>query len=329
MTALADESARLKGAFHGMTLQKSRPGVYGLAWVKSTPPGDREVPWPWSRNGEWRGDGCSLILGMIRRRGLRSEGVPGNVAGKEPIALDANELENPPSMMSPWRLLPLAVVVAGFIGFFVFGLDEYLSFEGLGRHRQALLAWRAENAVLSAVAFIALYALIVTLSVPGAVWLSIGGGFVFGTVSATVGVLIGATVGATAIFLIARYALADYFRAKAGKAIRRMEAGFRENALSYLLVLRLIPVFPFWLVNLVPAFLGVPLHIFVIGTFLGIIPGAFVFSGIGDGLGAVFDSGGEPNLGILFEPPVLLPIIGLVVLSLLPIAYKRYKRHGT
>jgi uncharacterized membrane protein YdjX (TVP38/TMEM64 family) len=104
-----------------------------------------------------------------------------------------------------------------------------------------------------------------------------------------------------------------------------MEQGFRDNALSYLLFLRLIPLFPFWLVNLVPAFLGVPLWTYVIGTFFGIMPGSIVYTSVGNGLGAVFDQGRTPDLSIIFKPEILLPIIGLAVLSLVPVAYKAIK----
>jgi uncharacterized membrane protein YdjX (TVP38/TMEM64 family) len=105
-----------------------------------------------------------------------------------------------------------------------------------------------------------------------------------------------------------------------------MEAGFRENALSYLLVLRLIPLFPFWLVNLVPAFLGVSTFTYVIGTFFGIIPGTFVFASVGNGLGAVLDAGEDPDAAaIIFQPAVLGPLVALAVLSLLPVAYKKYQ----
>jgi uncharacterized membrane protein YdjX (TVP38/TMEM64 family) len=107
--------------------------------------------------------------------------------------------------------------------------------------------------------------------------------------------------------------------------MRRMEEGFRADALSYLLVLRLIPIFPFWLVNIVPAFLGVPLRTYVLGTLIGIIPGSFVYASVGNGLGAVFDAGQTPDLGIVFEPAILLPIVGLAVLALLPVAYRKSK----
>ena len=150
------------------------------------------------------------------------------------------------------------------------------------------------------------------------------GGFLFGTLETTTYVVFGATVGATVIFLAARYAFADYLRAKAGASVRKMEDGFRENAMSYLLFLRLVPVFPFWLVNLVPAFIGVSTRTYVLGTFFGIIPGTFVFASVGSGLGGVFDGGGEPDLGIIFTPGILLPIVGLAVLALIPVFYKKF-----
>jgi uncharacterized membrane protein YdjX (TVP38/TMEM64 family) len=227
---------------------------------------------------------------------------------------------------SPWRLLPLVVIAGGFFAFFAFGWNEYLSFEALHEHREALLAWRQQNYALAASTFVALYVLVVAFSLPGAVWMTIGGGFLFGAASAAVYVVVAATLGASAIFLAARYALGDMLRAKAGPAMRRMEDGFRENALSYLLVLRLVPLFPFWLVNLVPAFLGVPLRTFVIGTFVGIIPGSVVYCLVGSGLGSVFDAGETPDLGIIFEPEILAPIIGLAVLSVIPVVYKHLKR---
>lgn len=223
------------------------------------------------------------------------------------------------------RLLPLLVIVAAMAAVFIFDLDRFLSFQALKEHRALLLAWTAENRVLAAIVFIAGYCVMVALSLPGAVWATLAGGFVFGTVTGALYCVIGATLGAVVIFLVARYALADTLKAKAGNAIRKMEAGFNENALSYMFVLRLVPLFPFWLVNLVPAFLGVPLRTYVIGTFFGIMPGSVVYSSVGNGLGAVFEQGGTPDLGIIFEPEVLLPILGLAALSLIPVFYKRIK----
>lgn len=232
------------------------------------------------------------------------------------------------SVISPWRLVPVVLIAAAFAAFFILGLDRYLSFETLRDNRDALVEWRSRNTLFTGLAFIAGYALAVALSLPGAVWMTIAAGFLFGPVVATIYVVIAATLGATAIFLAARYAFSDLLRAKAGRAVRKMEAGFRENALSYLLALRLVPIFPFWLVNLVPAFLGVPLRTFVIGTFFGIIPGSIVYTLVGNGLGAVLETGGRPDLGLIFSPEILAPILGLALLSLLPVAYKGLRRRS-
>ena len=223
------------------------------------------------------------------------------------------------------RLLVLAAVAAAAGAVFFSGLADYLSFEALKTNRQTVINWYEGNSILAVLVFIFGYAMAVALSVPGAVWLSLAGGFLFGTVLATVYVVLAATLGALGIFLIARYVLADFFREKMGEAGKKMEKGFQDNALSYLLVLRLIPLFPFWLVNLVPALLGVPVRTFVIGTFFGIIPGAAVFCSIGSGLGAIIDAGEIPDLSIIFQPEIFVPLLGLAVLALLPVVYKRFK----
>ena len=223
------------------------------------------------------------------------------------------------------RLWPVAIIVAGVAIFFGLGWNQYLTFDALSEHRQVLLQWTSENRFLAITLFIIGYAVVVAFSLPGATWITVGGGFVFGTVLAITFVVFAATLGAVAVFLIARYALADFFRAKMGGAGERMEVGFRENALSYLLFLRLVPVFPFWFVNLAPAFLGVSLRTYAIGTFVGIIPGSAVFCSVGNGLGAVLDAGGAPDLGIIFQPKILGPIIALAILALVPIVYKWIK----
>jgi uncharacterized membrane protein YdjX (TVP38/TMEM64 family) len=165
----------------------------------------------------------------------------------------------------------------------------------------------------------------VAFSVPGGAVLTAASGFLFGTVAGAALAVVGATAGAVAVFLAARTALGDTLRRRTGPWLRRLEDGFRDNALSYLLVLRLMPLIPFWLVNLVPAFLGVPLRIFVLGTLVGIIPGTLIFASVGNGLGAVLDTGRQPDAGILFEPEILLPLIGLSVLALIPMVYRRLK----
>ena len=151
------------------------------------------------------------------------------------------------------------------------------------------------------------------------------GGFLFSFLIRTIYVVAAATLGATGIFLAARSALGPSLRSRAGPWLRGMEEGFNENALSYLLVLRLVPLFPFFVVNLVPAFLGVGLRTFVIGTFIGIIPGTFVFTSVGAGLGSIFDSGDSFSPSAALTPEAIAALIGLAVLSLVPVLYKRIK----
>jgi uncharacterized membrane protein YdjX (TVP38/TMEM64 family) len=223
------------------------------------------------------------------------------------------------------RFLPLAALAAGLVVFFALGLHRYLSFGALAENRDLLIRLVEDHPVTAPLAYIAVYALAVAFSIPGAVVLTIAGGFLFGTWAGGFFVVIGATIGAIGVFLAARTAFGEGLRRRAGPWIGRLEAGFRENALSYLLVLRLVPLFPFWLVNLVPAFLGVPLTTYALGTFVGIIPGSFVYASVGNGLGTVFNAGGTPDLTIIFKPEILLPIIGLSLLALIPVVYKKLK----
>lgn len=223
------------------------------------------------------------------------------------------------------RLIPLFVLVAGLIAFFAFGLDQYLTFDALKENRAWLLEQVEQSAVLAALVYMGIYIAVVAFSLPGGAVMTITGGFLFGQWFGSVYVVIAATIGATILFIAAKTALGDLLRAKAGPFLQKMEAGFREDALSYLLVLRLIPLFPFFIVNLVPAFLGVSLRVFFIATFAGIIPGSFVYATVGAGLGSIFDAGGEFSARGILTPEIITALVGLAVLALLPVIYKRYK----
>lgn len=228
------------------------------------------------------------------------------------------------------RLLPLVLLAGGLAAFLALGGTRWLSFEHLQAHHGRIAAWVGEHGALGAAAYAALYALVVAFSLPGALVMTLFGGFLFGIWLGALLTVVGATAGATILFLAARTAFGDLLRARAGPTLQKMEAGFRKNALSYLLVLRLVPLFPFFLVNLAPALLGVPLATFVAATFIGIIPGTVVYSSVGAGLGAVLERGEAPDLSIVCKPEVLGPLLGLALLALLPALYKRLKarRHG-
>ena len=213
-----------------------------------------------------------------------------------------------------FRLLLLAVLIGGVVVFFITGANEYLTYQSLREHRVMLLDWVAANAVLAALTYSLIYALVVAFSLPGGLLMSIVGGFLFGRFLATFLVVISATVGAVLVFLAARTILGDVLRAKVGSKLRLLEAGFKRDAFNYLLVLRLVPLFPFFLVNLVPAFLGVRLRTYVTATIIGIAPASFVFAQFGTGLGSILESSEEFDLSSALTGDVIFALIGLAVL---------------
>jgi len=238
---------------------------------------------------------------------------------------DAVSEPSQPKPMGLKRYIPIAAIFLGITIFFVGGFHNLLKFQALADNHASLVAWTAANQVLAVVAFILSYIVVVGLSLPGGTILTLAGGLIFGGASGAVYVVVGATLGASAIFLAARYAFADLFKARAGTSLAKMEVGFRDNAFNYLLFLRLVPAFPFWLVNLVPALLDVKFRTYIIATFIGIIPGTTIYTYVGAGLGSVIDKGETPNLSIIFEPQILGPILGLAAISLVPIFYKKIK----
>jgi len=226
------------------------------------------------------------------------------------------------------RLLPLALIAAVAVtGYFTLG--DYLSFETLRDNRAALLAYRDANMALTVLGFMAVYVIVVAFSLPGAAVISLTGGFLFSLFPGTLINMTAATVGAGLIFLAARHGLGEALsrRMDASEgAVRRIKQGLRENELSFLFLMRLVPAVPFFVANLIPAMVGVGLGRFLFTTFFGIIPGAIVYTWIGAGLGEVFARGESPDLGIIFEPQILTPILALCALAALPMLLKLRRR---
>ncbi|MGC1504200.1 MAG: VTT domain-containing protein [Sulfitobacter sp.] len=222
------------------------------------------------------------------------------------------------------RFLPLiAIGLVAVTG--AFTLHDYVSFDALRDNREALIAYRDSNYMLTAFLFITVYVVIVGFSLPGAVIATLTGGFLFGTTLGTAFNVTGAAFGATLIFLAARMGFGAMLRAKMDASdgvVARIKKGIDENQWSMLFFIRLVPAVPFFVANLIPAFVGVPLYRFAVSTFIGIIPGTLVFTSVGAGLGEVFARGESPNLGIIFELHILLPVLGLTALSLLPVLIK-------
>ena len=226
------------------------------------------------------------------------------------------------------KTLPLLVIlVAAVAG--ALTLRDYLSFETLRDNHQALLAFRDSHYLLTVACFMAIYTVIVTFSLPGAAVASITGGFLFATFPGAVFNICAATMGATLIFLAARWGLGERLAARMDTsqgAIKKIKQGIDENQWPMLFLIRLVPAVLFFVANLVSALVGVPLYRFVISTFLGIIPGAVVYTSIGAGLGEVFARGEMPDLGLIFEPRILFPILGLCALAALPMVLKAFSK---
>lgn len=228
------------------------------------------------------------------------------------------------SSLARWAPVLILVVILGL--FFGLGLNRYLSFAALRDNRALVAGFVADQGAKAALVFMAVYVVAGAASVPGGTVLTIVGGFLFGRWLGTLYVSIGATGGAIVLFLAARSAIGDSLLRRLGTRGERLARDLEHNALSYLLVLRLVPLFPFWFVNLVAAAAGIPFGVYVLGTTIGIIPAVFVYVSLGSGLGAVFDRGETPDLSIILSPDVLVPLIGLAVLALIPVAYRRFKR---
>lgn len=234
-----------------------------------------------------------------------------------------SDMSSPSS--SPWlRRLPLIAVAAGAVAGAIL-LRDQLTFAALAENREALIAFRDANYLATVAVFIAAYVAIVAFSLPGATVATLTGGFLFATFPGVLFNVVGATLGAIGIYLAARWGLGEKLAARMDASdgvVRRIKTGIDETQWEMLFLMRLIPAVPFFVANLIPALVGVPLSRFAITTFIGIIPGALVYTSVGAGLGDVFARGETPNLGIIFEPQVLLPILGLCALALLPIVLK-------
>ena len=224
-----------------------------------------------------------------------------------------------PSSSARGKIIVVIVLIAGAFAFFYFDLKQYLSLEALKANRDRLLEFTDTNYVTAVLLYIGVYILQTAFSLPGGAILTLAGGFLFGSVLGTVYVNVGATIGATCAFLGARYLLRDWVETKFGSKLEPIQAGFSKNAFSYLMTLRLIPAFPFFLVNLVSGLTRVSLGTYMLATAIGIIPGSFVYAYAGRQLGTI------NTLKDIASPNVLMAFTLLGLLALLPVAYQKFK----
>ncbi|MBL8567175.1 MAG: TVP38/TMEM64 family protein [Hyphomicrobiaceae bacterium] len=243
------------------------------------------------------------------------------------------------------RWAPLIVLAALMALVFAMGWHKYLSFKTIGLNYETLRGFIADNLIVSVLAYMALYVAVIALSLPGGLIMTLSGGLLFGWAVGAPATVVAATVGATIIFLVARTSFGESMAARAGPWIAKLRAGFQEDALSYLLFLRLVPAFPFFVVNLAPALLGVPLRTYVIGTLLGIVPATTAFSVLGAGLGSAVESqnaiynsclaqhgtrGADActysiDTKALVTPELLAAFALLGVVALIPVVIKKFK----
>ncbi len=247
---------------------------------------------------------------------------------------------SPPRRLIRWLMLLIAVAIFAAVIYFASGHGEF-SLAALMGHRAAIDAFVTEHRLTAVLVYVALYVVAVALSVPGAWFLTVSGGFLFGLAVGASAAVIGATTGATLIFLVARTALGEPLLRRAGPRASQLAHGFRNDAFSYLLFLRLVPVFPFFLVNLVPAFAGVRLGPFVAATALGVIPAAFAYAFAGTGLDSIIAAqnnsyrdclaAGQADCAMTFEardiltPQLIGALVALSLLALVPVVVKRLR----
>jgi uncharacterized membrane protein YdjX (TVP38/TMEM64 family) len=236
------------------------------------------------------------------------------------------------------RFAPILVIVALIAVAYGFGLHRHVSLETLVRNRAAIDQFVSDHGAAALAGYVALYIAVVSLSLPVAVFMTVIGGFLFGTVLGTVAAVLGAVGGGTLVFLIARSACGEWLTRRAGPVVTKLAEGFRADAFSYLLFLRLVPV-PFWLVNLAPAMLGVRLRTFVTATAIGILPATVTFAMFGAGLGSIVaaqeaqyssclaaQSTGcsvDFDLSNVLTPTLVAALVGFGLLALVPVFARR------
>lgn len=225
------------------------------------------------------------------------------------------------------RFLPVFIIVVALSTFFGLGMDQYLNFQNLQTNRENLIKFVADSWVLAIFLYILIYALVVALSIPFGAILTLTGGFLFGPIYGALFAIIAANCGAFIIFSLAKTSLGDLLwnsllsklgDHKLGITIR----GLQKNALFYMFFLRLFPIVPFYIANLLPAFTGVRPRIYVLGTFIGIIPGTLAYSFLGSGLGEIFENQEKISLNSLVDDTIFYALGALAVLSICPIIYK-------
>lgn len=240
------------------------------------------------------------------------------------------------------RWLPLAGLVTAVVAAFAAGLHKHLTITAFAQHRDFLTSYVSENLFLALLSYAGVYAAATALSLPGGLFLTLIGGFLFGWFLAGSVTIVAATAGAVLVFLIAKSSIGSFLTERAGPFVQKLSDGFNDDAFNYMMFLRLVPIFPFWVINIAPALFNVKLRTYVITTFFGIIPGTYAIALLGSGLGSVIDKqkaifdtcvaekGADKcvfnvDISSLITPQLLVALAALAVVSLIPVGIKRWK----
>lgn len=223
------------------------------------------------------------------------------------------------------KYLPILVIVSLSISAWIFNLSHYFSLEKLKENQRILELFIEQNLALSILIYCSIYIIIVGLSIPLATFMTLTGGFLLGQWVGTTAAVISSTIGASILFLSAKMVSTDLVSQKSRSWAQKMQKGFQEHAFSYLLTLRLMPLFPFVVINIASAFFQIPLRIFFFGTLLGIIPATFIYTSLGVALRGVIQKP-DFTFSTILEPKILFALTGLGILSLLPVLYKHFKQ---
>lgn len=220
------------------------------------------------------------------------------------------------------KLLIVLILIGGFLAFFALGGNQFLTLESIHANRERLLEYSTEHYFVMVIATMLIYTISTAMSLPGALLLSLSTGFVFGRIVGTLIIVFSATIGASLVFLSARYLFANEGKKRLEKIkiANKIIEGFGKDSFNYLLFLRLVPIFPFWIVNLAPAFTHVKLRTYIIATAVGIVPGSFVFANLGKTLSEI------KSLNNLLSTNVIMALTFLGLFSLIPIIFKKRVR---
>ena len=225
--------------------------------------------------------------------------------------------------MNSKKVVLLIIAALAVSLFFWFDLGRLLTLESLKANRQVLLDFYATHTLAMVTVFMAVYIIQTALSLPGAAILSLAAGALFGSTMGTIYAVIAASIGATLAFLVTRYLLRDMVLARFGSRLESMNRELEQRGFNYLLFLRLVPIFPFFLINLAAGLTRLPLRTFILGTLLGIIPGGFVFVNAGASLATITSISG------IASPRVLGSFALLGLFALLPVLYTKLKGSTT